>query len=97
MTFLLNINVFTDAKYGKKSSVITGNAKMEKMPKGSTVDFIIKDASDPFDKMPVNSMDVDRMTTNGTYFASQHFVSKDDFVQILKTNKAFGSQFGIDF
>ena len=70
---------------------------MEKMPKGSTVDFIIKDASDPYDKMPLNSMDVDRMTTNGTYFANQQFVCKDEFVKFLKTNKVFGSQFSKDF
>ena len=70
---------------------------MEKMPKGSTVDFIIKDAFDPYDKMPLNSMNVDRMTTNETYFANQQFVCKDEFVKFLETNKVFGSQFNKDF
>ena len=95
--FLIEKNVLTDAKYGKKSASNTGNVKMEKLPKGSTLDFIIKDASDPYDKMPLNSMDVDRMTTNGTYFANQQFVCKDEFVKFLKTNKVFGSQFSKDF
>ena len=85
--FLIEKNVLTDAKYGKKSASNTGNVKMEKMPKGSTVDFIIKDASDPYDKMPLNSMDIDRMTTNGTYFANQQFVCKDDFSNSGKDNR----------
>ena len=87
----------TDAKYGKKSTSNTRNVKVEKMPKGSTVDFIIKDAFDPYDKMPLNSMNVDRMTTNETYFANQQFVCKDEFVKFLETNKVFGSQFNKDF
>ena len=71
--------------------------KVEKTAKNSTVDFIIKDASDPHDKMPLNSMDVDRMSTNGKYFASQPFVCQEEFVKFLKTNRAFGSQFSKDF
>ena len=82
MSFLSNLKVFIDARYGKKSSINTGNVKMEKMPKGSTVDVIIEDASDPYDKMPLNSMDIDRMTTSGTDFTSQQFVCKDDFVKV---------------
>ena len=67
------------------------------MLKKSTVDFIIKDSSDPDDKMPLDAMDVDRITLSGTYFASQQFVSEEKFVNFLKTNKAFGSHFSKDF
>ena len=103
----MNINVSTDARHVRKSAAAiqqgptysTCKGKKEissSMLKKSTVDFIIKDASDPDDKMPLDAMDVDRMKLNGMYFASQKFVSEESFVSFLKTNKIFGTHFSKD-
>ena len=80
---------------GRKSSVamqlvpIKADLKIKvettsKMLKNSVVDFIIHDASDPDDKMPLDIMDVDRMITKGTYFSSQKFVSEESFIKFLE-------------
>ena len=95
-------------KNGRKSSVPMQLAPIKsdfrikvettsKMLKNSVVDFIIHDASDPEDKMPLDIMDVDRMITKGTYFSSQKFVSEESFIKFLRTNKVFGHQFTKDF
>jgi hypothetical protein len=65
--------------------------------RNTTVDFIFKDASDQNDKMPLDTMDVDKMKMNGTYFDGQKFTDGKSFVSFIKSNRVFGSELARDY
>ena len=57
-----------------------------------TVDFIFKDAADPSEKLPGNSVDVDRMKQKGTYFEGQSFTNEIKFVSFIEANRVYGKK-----